>query len=312
MRAARIHDAPSTVWATLGLGFLLLQLWVYGSWIAAGEARPLSPTGPDRLPGDVRLGMVAIEGLLGALTVLVAVALLVDCWRRRGLSIGALLGIGFLSQVWLDQSVSYVRPGLLYNSYLVNVASWAPHLPGQIGPSGRSVEPLLLFGPCDLAFILPPLLIGTLLERVRRRRPRMGWLPLFLVAWVAGTALNLGLEPLFIHFQMYCYPATIPSLTELAGTPFQYPVYSAVSAGALYVAAPALLVGFRDDLGRTIIERGVDARAPARLRMPLRALAFVAFLNVMAIASVAVLVVGTLLSGPTPAEIPSYLRNGML
>jgi hypothetical protein len=48
------------VWAAVGAAFIVLQLWIYGSWLAAGDIAA-QPAGPTPMPGWMQPTIRAVE-----------------------------------------------------------------------------------------------------------------------------------------------------------------------------------------------------------------------------------------------------------
>src|SRR5581483_11692145 len=128
---------PVLWWAGIGGFFVALQLWLYAVWFVSGDAYR-QPMGPDPMSGVSK----AVAWLLQALStgaLVVVVAYLVRRSRREGqLTWDAYIAIGFLSVFWQDTLCNFLRPTFLYNSYLVNLGSWYPHVPGWVAPNFRN------------------------------------------------------------------------------------------------------------------------------------------------------------------------------
>ena len=113
-------------------------------------------------------------------------------------------------------------------------------------------------------FVLPPLLAVAI---GRRLSAHYGWRrPI--------TLLNTGLVVGFLWALVYngglggrlgvfAYGRVIPGLALWEGTTHQYPLYDALALG-IQAMVFTYLLGRTDDLGRTVIEMGADAKARTR------------------------------------------------
>jgi hypothetical protein len=218
----------------------------------------------------------------------------------------------FASLYWLDPSVSYAEPLVLFNSTAVNLGSWTEHIPGWANPTGSELpEPLLIVGPAYVVLAAISLGLSRWMTAVERRWPRLTAPWVVLSAVGPAYLLNLAIEIVFISTGLLAWAGTIPGLTVNAGQPKQYPLYEPLLFGGVVWVAMAALHHFRDDRGRTVVERGIDRVevAPGGRRL-LRFLAVVGFAHlVMAVSCIAV-GLSALHVGPYP-EYPSYLRNGV-
>ena len=251
------------------------MVFVLAAWFVSGDARRIRPRGPDTVPRSEELWAAVLQVAMP----LAAIAILAVVIRRRrrrvpGSGFEVMFVAAFASLYWLDPSVSYAEPLVLFNSTAVNLGSWTEHIPGWANPTGSELpEPLLIVGPAYL--------------------------------------LNLAIEIIFISTGLLAWAGTIPGLTVNAGQPKQYPLYEPLVFGGVVWVAMAALHHFRDDRGRTVVERGIDRVevAPGGRRV-LRFLAVVGFAHlVMAVSCIAV-GLSALHVGPYP-EYPSYLRNGV-
>jgi hypothetical protein len=112
--------------------------------------------------------------------------------------------------------------------------------------------------------------------------------------------------------QLFSYSSTVPSLTLFAGTKYQFPLYETVSWCFTYLGL-ACIHHFRDDMGRTLVERGVDS-----LKVTGRAKTFCRWVAIMGACQLVMLVTYNipyvywgLHSGPTPRALQRDLwRSG--
>src|SRR5437879_2490316 len=132
--AARPRATPlagaTPIFAAAGVLSVAVMVSVLGAWILSGDARP-TPTGSDPVPFWTSVWAVAWQ-VTGVLAIAVCAVYLVVRSRREGrLTFDALLFIAWTVAIWLDPATNNLfRPQLAYNAALVNLGSWAPHIPG--------------------------------------------------------------------------------------------------------------------------------------------------------------------------------------
>lgn len=305
--------ANVTKWfALLGLGFVVLMAYVYISWIAAGDAHSIG-TGSDPVPTSVKILAWVVQGA-SAVVLVAAVIHVVRRSRAEGrLAFDGILLIAWTSALWLDPATNnFLRPNLLYNSYFVNVASWGPHIPGWISPNGgRLPEPILAW-VCQYGGVsmFVAMLGSYVMRRVKQRWPRTGRVGLVLAAFAAILTFDLVIEVVSMRAGLWAYPGSIRSLSLFGGTRYEFPLYEVILFGGTWTVMAALRY-FQDDQGRTIIERGVDSRSPARRNTLLRILAGVGFVNAVYVVYAMLFSAMTLYGGPFPSGYKSYMINGI-
>ena len=109
-----------------------------------------------------------------------------------------------------------------------------------------------------------------------RRTPGISKLRLIALTYLAFCAFDLVLEAFITRTNLFSYGSVIPQLSLFAGTDHQFPVYEMISWAGTYVFLSSVHF-FRDDRGRSLPERGIDAFRVGgdRLRTFLRFLAIV-------------------------------------
>ena len=118
------------------------------------------------------------------------------------------------------------------------------------------------------------------------------------------VALDLFAELIWVRTSMYAYPGTIHGLSIWGGKWYQFPIYESVLWPMMWTAMGALKY-FRDDKGRSVVERGVDrVKARRARRTPLRVLAIVGFANVAMIIYTIPMVDFSLHNDSTPRGLP--------
>jgi hypothetical protein len=287
---ARAADAPGAtprpraiyIWAVIGGAMVAFQLWIWVTWLASG------PESITRFRDSSRASwwwaQIFQWGLL-AVTAIAVVAVVRGVRRQRQLTTDAMLMIGIFSIWWQDPLYNYLRPGFFYNSNLINLESWVPHIPGVVAPYGNlQPEPVLWGFSIYLAVMfIQVMFMCWVLRYCRGRWPHLRGLALFGIVAVLGFVMDFDIEVPMIRTRMYAYPAGWHHLALWGNSPFQLPVLH-FAEGAMFFAACAALRFFRDDQGLTAVERGAGAIQSQRLRTSARALAIVGFVNVISLA----------------------------
>ena len=302
---------PVVWWASAGVVSILVQTYVYGSWLISGEATK-TPTGSDPVPDTVKLWAWVFQTLSISALIILAVYCVRRCRREGRLTFDAMLAIALPLTFWMDTAINYLRPIWAYNSYLVNLGAWNLHIPGWISPHGNRVpEPLLMslpvYGPWFVTFAA---LFCWLARRAHARNPNFGKVRTFLLGVVVLAVLDTVLELFFIRGEIWAYTGVIREFSLFPGERYQFPIYEALFIG-VFCSILGMLRYYRDDRGLTRIERGVDdLRISQRKRSLVSALAFIGLANGMMV----VLNIGYnwagLYADETPVY-PSYLVNGL-
>lgn len=299
------------VWAVIGVGFLLLQLYVYSAWILSDDFRP-TPVGPDPIPAISRWGLRVYE-VLSLVTLAVVLPWFVMGIRRTGrIDATRLFMIGWLSAYWLDPFLSFLRPMFTYNAYAFNRGCWCEFIPFWQTPNGaRIAEPLLIDAPnYFISFASTALIALWAMKEARRRFPAIGNWGLGLVGftgvWVSMGLLDIGMTRIF-HFD--AWGGSFQAWSFWGGDFYQFPIYEFVLFPSTFVACAFLLL-YADSSGQTAIERGVDkVPGPPWMKTAARVFAFIAFCNVLNLAYTGAMGVHALYADDWPTNMPSWLAN---
>jgi hypothetical protein len=300
---------PVVWWAVVGIAALALQAWIYGSWILSGDVHSVS-VGRSQVPHSDRVWAWILQPLFlaGALAALVFV--LRGCRRERRLTLEAKILLAWWAVMWMDPAANFLRPQYYFNSYYLNIGSWAPHIPGWVSRRGGDLAftPMINVSSYT-ASVLAAVGGAKLMGRLRARRPRTGALGLVLVTWVVLSAAVFVTEDVLIHAGWLAWNG-IPAVTPWAHSRWAIPMTEVLGWGIPQTALAALLF-FRGDRGEVAVERGIDrVRLSGWRRTLLSTLAVIGFATaaqgVYAVISAPI----GLYVGAQP-KLPSYLRNGV-
>jgi hypothetical protein len=306
---------PVTFWAPIGVAFVLLEAYVLVAWVAKGQFKP-TPPGPTPVPTYMKV--VAAGWQWGGLAAFAAFVwfVMIRPWRReRRITLDGLFCIVFFLIYWQDPISNYFQTWFTYNSYFANFGSWASNLPGFVAPHGnRLAEPYLWDWPIYVYLAFGFTLIAcAVMRHAKARWPRMGKFGLVAICFAFCFGVDVVLEPLLMLLGIYSYPGSIPWLTIFHGHYYQYPVTEGIFWGGAWCAW-ACIRYFKDDKGRTLVERGVDdLRVSDKKRTVLRFLALVAVCNlIFAGYNLGSAVLG-MMGGAWPKDVTSrsYFTDGL-
>lgn len=310
--AGEHRRGPIRYWAVFGAFCLALQGYVYVRWVSSGNFRAVNP-GPDPVPHSQKIWAWVIQ--IGFTTVAMAALVWVvrQCLQQRRLTFDAMLMAGWYSIYWLDPVPNFLRPQVLFNSYYFNRGSWVEHIPGWVSPNGRYLPNALFFeGSAYGLMILVSILGCALMRRVKHRHPDAGPLGLLFACWLFYAVFIVVIEELvMIRSGWLSWNGTIHEISLWGGTKHQLPLTEILFFGSCCTAITALRY-FRDDQGRSVVERGADRLVVSdRRRTVIRLLAVVGFANCAMMLYNVATVPMALYMGPSPSGYPSYMTNGM-
>jgi hypothetical protein len=254
-------QTPNVVWWSLIGGlFLAFEIYVMVKWVTGPYFKTV-PSGPSVPPLWMRVELIAWQ----AIGIVVALGMiywfLVRPWRRDGrVAFDGLLCVSALLVAWQDPLSSYFSHWYTYNAYLVNKGSWVKGIPGWMSsaaPGKMELEPIIW-----TPFLYVYLFFGGaafacwVMRRASNRWPRMGNLGLILFACLAGMIVDVVAEGMLIlPAGVYTYAGGHLALFPHAY--HKYPLTEAPTVGFIMAGLGALRF-FKDDQGRTMVERGVD------------------------------------------------------
>jgi hypothetical protein len=157
------------------------------------------------------------------------------------------------------------------------------------------------------------MLVLWVLRKIKARWPNVGAASTVAVIFFGLTIVDTIVETLLLRTGIYAYPGSIRAITLFAGHTYQVPLSETVLFGGFALGAIACLSHFRDDRGRTVVERGLDG-----IRVGAKTKQLIKFLAIFGAVHLAFLVLYTvpqqwfaLHSDPFPAGYKSYMINNM-
>ena len=305
---------PVNVWACIGVVFLTVEAIALIGWFTSGDATR-TPTGPTPVPTYMK---VFIHGSEVVSIVALAVFLyyvLYRPWRRDGrISVDGLFCLVFLTIFWQDTFNNFFQHWFTYNAEFVNLGAWYPHVPGWYSPNANlTPTPLLLYTAYVWGIFGVAMTGNVVMRKAKARWPQLGTRGLIGVCFAFFIVVEGIVEPLMVLSGIAAYPGGIPWLTLFHGKYYQFPLTEWFLWSVAWTAWSCLRY-FRDDKGRTVVERGVDEIQANPRRNTLRrffALAGACNAIYLVLFNIPAAIVG-LYSGPWPEDITkrSYLTDG--
>lgn len=248
--APAARTGAATRWlAWCALPLLAYEAWTLAGWLADG-------------PGQVTLfrdhgstswyAARAVEALV-LLSVAGWVAHVIREHRRHGhLSTDGLLIIGMFSAAFWDPVYNWLTPAWLYSSNFLNVNDWLAHAPLIANPdAGRMPWPVIIVGVgYPLWGVGFAALVNVAMRGLQRRRPDAAAPALVLLAFAVSGGLTVASFAVFRALDLMAAPGY--RLHALADSELIVFFWS----GGLVFGGLACLRFFRDDRGRTLVERG--------------------------------------------------------
>lgn len=304
-------------WAATGALFLTFIGYVVYQWVTApyfGQT-PLAPG--VEVPLQFKIGVRTVEIGMSLVWAYLIWTQIIKPIRETGQpKTEGLLGIAFFIAIFWDPSMNWIQQGCVYNPYAFNLGFLSAEIPGWMSPRGNLLpEPLLAWAGGYPGFLLWMTFGGLAAMRFTKARwPGITNVKLAIVGILAAMVVDIVLESLLIRFSgIYAYPGAIRSLSLWGGHWYQFPMYE--SLFGLWVGTTSVLVYFKDDKGRTWIERGVDKLAFCRnsnTRQSLvRLLAVIGFCQVVElIIYVLPMPLITANADPFPEDLPAFFTVG--
>jgi hypothetical protein len=256
----RAQTPPVAWWALIGAVFLAFAVYVMISWVT-GPYFERVPSGPSVPPLWMRVILISWQAIGIPVGLGLIYWFLVRPWRReRRITFDGLLVLSCFLVVWQDPLSSYFNHWYTYNAYLVNFGSWVKEVPGWMSysqPGQMDVEPIIWTPFLYIYLFFGAAVFGCwVMRKASERWPEMGSMGLIGCAFLAGMLVDFVAEGLLIMpAGIYTYAGG--HLAIFPDAYHKFPLTETVTVGSIFAGLSALRF-FKDDQGRTVVERGVD------------------------------------------------------
>ena len=292
--------------ALAGLPFLAWQAWNWVAWLASG------PEPVTRYRDADSASWVAarvFEVLIVVASVAIGVFVVRGCRRAGRLTFDGQLVIASALLVWWDPITDFYQPLFLYSSNWTNLNTWCSQTPFVVNVEcGRLPEPMI-FIPLvyTFGFLGCCLIVNAVMRGVARRRPQIRAGALLAIGLLGAMLVYLIMDSAMIRLDLWKW-AGYPDATSLFAGENKVPLPMALAA-LNFLGAIAATRYFKDDHGRTFLERGLEHLAPKQ-RTRLSLLALVGFTQVMFAITIVLTIIPGPYSSPWP-EYPAHLINDL-
>ena len=260
--APSLNDGQATVarlWVAHGVMWLVLIACVWTAWVLSGDFKP-NTIGRSLAPDwyvilvrcvEIGFGVIFSGWLLWHFVVRPKL-------RTGALSFDGLFFIGCFLMSFQEPWMNWINLQFLYATTFVNFGFWGPKIPGWSLPNAQLIPMPAVYFMAYLWMVAFGAWAGSrYMARQRRKDPARSNGRLLWQTFGVMVLFDLVGEGLMTHLQLISYPRTIASVTLWAGTDHQYPLYEALIWPSTFILLSSLHF-FRDDQGRSFVERGID------------------------------------------------------
>ena len=264
-------------WIAWGGAWLALMCYCWGRWIFGPHfvqntvGRELAPSWYVNLVHGVEIFAVVV-------TILIIWKFILSPKLRTGqISFDGLFFLGCWLLFFQEPWINWVSLQFLYSTVFINFGSWCGYIPGWSSPNPEKMPvAIVAWGSAYLWLVAIPAYCGSrFMSWLKARTPSIGLWQMVGTTYLVFVIFDLTLESFILRTELFNYGSTIPEFTLFAGEKHQFPLYEVLSWCATYTGL-ACLHHFRDDKGRSFVERGID-----KLNIRGRAQTFTRFLTIL-------------------------------
>lgn len=253
--------AVVATWAIIGAFFVAFMAIVVYQWITAPYFGPTELAPGVEVPLNFKIGVRAVEIIMPIFWSVMIWYQIIKPIRENGqpTTLG-LLSVAFFCAIFWDPSMNWIQQGCVYNPYAFNLGFLSGEIPGWMSPRPNLLpEPLLAWAGGYPGFLAIMTVGGLAAMRfIKNKFPTITNIKLSIIGIFAAMIVDMVLESLLIRFSgIYAYPGSIRALSLWGGHWYQFPIYEALLFGG-WVGCTSVLLYFKDDKGRTWVERGVE------------------------------------------------------
>jgi Spirocyclase AveC-like len=247
------------LWILHGAFWLVLMAAVWTAWVVSGDFA-VNSIGRGQEPDWYLITVRCAEIGLGVIfTGWCVWHFVVKPKLRTGsFSFDGLFFIGCFLMVFQEPWMNWINLQFLYATTFVNFGFWGPEIPGWYLPNAELIPMPLLYFAAYIWMVGFGAWAGARFMRFQRRKnPALSNGRLIAQTFGVMVLVDLIGEGIGTHAQLWNYPSVIPEVTLWAGTDHQFPLYEALIWPSTFILLSSMYY-FRDDQGRTFMERGID------------------------------------------------------
>ncbi len=248
--------------ALVGTPILLLEAWTVGSWLIAG---PHQITEFRSLGHPLEWWGARGFELFAILLSIFVISRLIRGIREQGrfFTFDVIFCIACATLFWANAGNNVFAPMFTISSAFVNLNDTCGFNPLVVNPDcGQFANPIIFLGLFEVFGLLGcAMLLGSVANRIRARNPGISNAKIFFATCLGGCVLVLG-EPLtLLPLHLWSFPGA-PWSVEIGGEAFSYPLFPEVLVFGLWIGIISAVRIFKDDQGRTFVERGLERHGP--------------------------------------------------
>lgn len=254
------HWGAIHIWAGTGAFWTVLMIYVYAKWILSGQAVP-TPTGVTPVPEYMRINAIVWVTGMALVSAFMFYKLVIQGWQREGrLTLYGMLYIAS-QMIWFQDSwLNFFSPIFSYNSVLTNWGSWNAFVPFWQSPNAEKMPSPVLFYLAEypIFFCGSVIVVVALMKKLKARWPQMGNMTLLSITFVTLGVFAVLAEGAWLRTGLYTYIGVASSVTVWPDEAYKIPVLQLFFIDGLVLTTFSSLFYYRDDKGRTFVERGCD------------------------------------------------------
>jgi hypothetical protein len=244
--------------AVAAIPVLFVQVWTVTAWLADGPRQVTEFR--DRTSASWYAAHT-VEAAMLVVAVAVIVHLVRDV-RRQGrlLTFDVMFCLCGATLWWADEALNFWVPAFLPSSNFVNLTNPCGHLPLVVNPDcGQVPDAILFFFLVETFGVLGAAMVaGAGIRRLRNRFPELSTAQVVLIVFGIGLAIDVTWEMASVALGLWTY--MLPHGMSL-GQGARFPWIEAL-AGGIWFATFIVLRNFKDDRGRSFLERGLEHHSP--------------------------------------------------
>ncbi|HEY1652661.1 MAG TPA: spirocyclase AveC family protein [Acidimicrobiales bacterium] len=245
------------------------------------------------------------ETVMVSVSVCVIVYLVKGCRRAGQIFTFDVMFCSAMSTIfWLDMTPNFFQPVLLESSNLIVFQSPCGHIPGVFNSDcGRPPDAVFFWLSEAFGAIALAILLRAGLRRVRRRWPEISIQKQAGLVFLGAFLIDVAWEVPAVSLGLWTYQGG-PSLHLGAYRLALSEVFGAI----MYIGLVSVVWIFRDDKGRSLVERGLEHHTP-RARKGITFFALYGFVQLAAVIPVAPPFWFTGMYQGTWQKMPPYIVN---